>query len=101
MSVNDTFDLIVSNPPYVSDDEMNRLQREVRREPRAALAGGSDGLAAIRRLLVEAPGHLKQDGYLIVEFGINQHRALIDLVDREVWKLIELGKDLPQRPRFI
>ena len=101
MSVNDTFDLIVSNPPYVSDDEMNRLQREVRREPRAALAGGSDGLAIIRRLLVEAPGHLKPDGYLIFEFGINQDGAIRDLVDRQVWKLIEIRNDLQQIPRTI
>ena len=55
ISVNETLDLIVSNPPYVSDDEMKTLQRAVQREPRAALAGGSDGLALIRRLLHDAP----------------------------------------------
>src|SRR5205085_11018929 len=82
ISRNDTFDLIVSNPPYVSDDEMDRLQREVRREPRSALAGGRDGLAIIRRLLADVPSHLKQDGYLIFVFGINQERPIRGLADR-------------------
>jgi release factor glutamine methyltransferase len=99
--VNDMFDLIVSNPPYVSDDEINRLQREVRREPRSALAGGSDGLAIIRRLLLRASSHLKRGGYLLFEFGINQERAIRDLIDREGWKLIEIRNDLQQIPRIM
>jgi release factor glutamine methyltransferase len=101
ISVNETLDLIVSNPPYVSDDEMKTLQREVQREPQAALAGGSDGLALIRRLLLEAPGHLRPGGYLVFEFGINQELAIRDLVDREIWKLIEIRNDLQQIPRTI
>lgn len=101
ISVNETFELIVSNPPYVSDDEMKILQREVQREPRAALAGGSDGLALIRRLLLDAPEHLRPGGYLVFEFGINQDGPVRDLVDREVWKLIEIRNDLQQIPRTI
>ena len=99
MSVNDTSDLIVSNPPYVSDAEMDRLQREVQREPRTALVAGPDGLSVIRRLLADAPNHLNPDGYLIFEFGINQERAILELVDRGVWKLIEVRNDLQQIPR--
>jgi len=101
ISVNETLDLIVSNPPYVADDEMKILQREVQREPRSALAGGSDGLALIRRLLLDAPGHLRPGGYLVFEFGINQDVAIRDLVDRKVWKLIEIRNDLQQIPRTI
>jgi release factor glutamine methyltransferase len=101
ISVNETFDLIVSNPPYVSDEEMKNLQREVQREPRAALAGGSDGLALIRRLLLDAPGHLRRRGYLVFEFGSNQDMAIRDLVDGAVWKLIEIRNDLQQIPRTI
>ena len=101
ISIDETFDLIVSNPPYVSDDEMKTLQREVQREPRAALAGGSDGLALIRRLLLDAPGHLRPGGYLVFEFGINQDVAIRDLVDREAWKLIEIRNDLQKIPRTI
>ena len=99
MSANDMFDLIVSNPPYVSEDEMNRLRREVQCEPRAALVAGPDGLSVIRRLLADAPNHLNQDGYLIFEFGINQERAILELVDRGVWELIEVRNDLRQIPR--
>jgi len=73
----------------------------VQREPRAALAGGRDGLALIRRLLVDAPDHLRPGGYLVFEFGINQDVAIRDLVDREVWKLIEIRNDLQQIPRTI
>jgi len=96
-----SLDLIVSNPPYVSDNEMKTLQREVQREPRLALAGGSDGLALIRRLLLEAPGHLKPGGYLVFEFGINQDGAIRDLLDREIWSLLEIRNDLQQIPRMI
>src|SRR4029077_1119003 len=50
------FDVIVSNPPYIAEGELEDLQPEVARyEPRLALAGGSDGLTFLRRLLVEAP----------------------------------------------
>jgi len=101
ISVNDTLDLIVSNPPYVSEGEMKTLQREVQREPRSALAGGNDGLALIRRLLLNAPGYLKREGYLIFEFGINQDVTIRDLLDREVWKLIEIRNDLQQIPRTL
>src|SRR5437868_6036001 len=74
MPVNDKFDLIVSNPPYIADAEMNRLQREVRREPRSALVAGPDGLSVIRRLLIDAPSYIRRGGYLVFEFGINQEQ---------------------------
>jgi len=80
---------------------MKTLPREVQREPRAALAGGSDGLTLIRRLLLDAPGHLRPGGYLVFEFGIDQDGAIGDLVDRELWKLIEVRNDLQQIPRTI
>src|SRR2546421_4389258 len=54
VATDEQFDLIVSNPPYVPDVDLDSLQREVKREPRSALAGGSDGLDVIRRLLREA-----------------------------------------------
>jgi release factor glutamine methyltransferase len=95
------FDLIVSNPPYVSSDDMEHLQREVQREPRRALDGGRDGLDVIRRLLRDASAHLKSGGHLIFEFGIGQDVAIREMVDRDVWELIEVRKDLQQIPRII
>ncbi|HYX28442.1 MAG TPA: peptide chain release factor N(5)-glutamine methyltransferase [Pyrinomonadaceae bacterium] len=95
----EVFDAIVSNPPYVSDQEMKDLQREVGREPRLALAGGVDGLDVIRRLLEHAPRRLKAGGYLIFEFGINQDTRIIELVDERAWELIDIRKDLQRIPR--
>jgi release factor glutamine methyltransferase len=80
---------------------MSSLQREVQREPRSALAGGSDGLEVIRGLLKAAPGHLQGNGYLIFEFGINQDGAIRELANKEVWELIEIRSDLQQIPRTV
>ena len=63
------YDLIVCNPPYVPDASMRTLPREYTYEPDLALAGGSDGMMVIRRLLREARGHLKRGGLLVVEVG--------------------------------
>ena len=63
------YDLILSNPPYVNDGAMSTLPDEYRREPRVALAGGSDGLDLVRRILAEAPGRLTKNGLLVIEVG--------------------------------
>jgi release factor glutamine methyltransferase len=70
------FDLVVSNPPYVADADLPGLMPEVRdHEPRVALAGGPDGLAAIRALVGEAPRVLARGGRLVVELGAGQAAA--------------------------
>jgi release factor glutamine methyltransferase len=93
------FDLVVSNPPYVSEDEMKTLQREVNHEPRTALAAGADGLSIIRRLLHEAPPFLRSGGHLVFEIGFGQSEAIEQLIDRHVWNLIERREDLQRIPR--
>jgi len=62
-------DLIVANPPYVDAAAMRKLPPEYRREPKLALAGGTDGLAFVRRILDEAAEHLRPGGWLVVEVG--------------------------------
>lgn len=69
------YDLIVCNPPYVRTAIMRRLPREYRREPEIALAGGSDGLAAVRAILQQAAQHLNPGGLLVVEVGHNRGRV--------------------------
>jgi ribosomal protein L3 glutamine methyltransferase len=69
------YDLIVSNPPYVSDREMNALPREYRHEPDLALRAGSDGLDVVRRILAGAAQHLTADGALFVEVGDSDERV--------------------------
>lgn len=66
------YDLIVANPPYVDAPSMQSLPDEYRREPEMALASGSDGLDATRRLLRSAGDFLKDDGLLVVEIGHNR-----------------------------
>lgn len=67
-----TYDLIVSNPPYVNAPSMKALPEEYRREPKIALASGKDGLEHIRRILADAPMHLNDGGILVAEIGHNR-----------------------------
>jgi release factor glutamine methyltransferase len=88
------FSLIASNPPYIRDDEMDTLPREVGYEPRTALAGGPDGLDIVRRLLREAAPFLEKDGYFVFEIGFGQNGLVEQLINREVWELAEMRPDL-------
>ena len=80
----ETFDLIVSNPPYISREEMETLMPEVRCEPELALAGGEDGLDFYRRIAREAPAHLNEGGCLLFEIGWQQRDAVSALVRESV-----------------
>lgn len=97
-----SFDLVVSNPPYVSSDALAGLQREVRdHEPLVALSPGADGLVVIRRLLRDAPAFLKPHGHLIMEIGFDQGEKIQGLIDPEMWHLLEIRPDLQSIPRIV
>jgi ribosomal protein L3 glutamine methyltransferase len=66
---NRTFDLILCNPPYVCQSSMDALPPEYRAEPHLALAGGTDGMDFVRRLLQDAPAHLRPGGVMVLEIG--------------------------------
>ncbi len=68
------YDLIVANPPYVSDSEMSELPAEYRHEPDLALRSGIDGLEVTRRILAGAARHLEDGGALFVEVGDSEER---------------------------
>ena len=96
------FDVVVSNPPYVSEAMMAGLQREVRdHEPLIALSPGADGLGLIRRLLHESPAFLRDKGYLIMEIGFDQGEAVQKLIDTDAWHLVEIKPDLQSIPRIV
>jgi release factor glutamine methyltransferase len=96
------FRLIVSNPPYVTEDAFAGLQREVRdHEPRVALTPGGDGLRVIRALLTDAPHFLDSGGHLLIEIGFDQHEAVERLIDPRVWRLLGIHKDLQGIPRTV
>lgn len=96
------FDMIVSNPPYVAEDALEGLQREVRDfEPRVALSPGGDGLKIISRLLGEAPALLKTGGHLILEIGFDQHERVRNLIDPQTWELLDIHPDLQGIPRIV
>jgi len=70
-----SYDLVICNPPYVDAMAMETLPAEYRHEPELALAGGDDGLDAVRVLLKEAPRFLDHGGWLVVEIGHNREAA--------------------------
>ncbi len=94
-------DLIVSNPPYLTREELDAAPPEVRGyEPREALDGGEDGLKVIRRLVGEAPEYLRPGGRLLIEIGAHQGPAVRQLAGRAGgWNLLELTKDYCGRDR--
>jgi len=97
-----SFDLVVSNPPYVSASALPGLQREVRdHEPLVALSPGADGLSVIRRLLRDGPAFLNPNGHLIMEIGFDQGETVQTLIDPEQWRPVEIRPDLQGIPRIL
>ncbi|HET7556519.1 MAG TPA: 50S ribosomal protein L3 N(5)-glutamine methyltransferase [Rhodanobacteraceae bacterium] len=86
------YDLIVSNPPYVTEQEFAALPPEYRHEPQLGLTAGEDGLDFALRILIEAPDHLTGEGLLIVEVGESE-RALNELLPEVpfVWIEFKVG----------
>ncbi len=95
VDISNGFDLIVSNPPYISKSEFPNLQPEVRDyEPRLALLGGEDGLEIIQKLILQARGALKPGGKLIMEIGHDQADAVSDILQKSGWNDVDFIADL-------
>lgn len=87
------YDLIISNPPYVDAMAMEALPKEYRHEPTLALAGGSDGLDLVRRILDGSASHLNNDGGLICEVGTGQERLVENFPDLNlIWLTTETSE---------
>ena len=97
-----TFDLIVSNPPYIDAAEVESLSPEVRvHEPRMALTPGPDGLAPYRVLAAQAPAHLAPGGRLIVEIGPTQGAAVAGFLRDAGFSAVSVHTDLDGRDRCV
>jgi release factor glutamine methyltransferase len=95
-----TFDVIVSNPPYVKTSDLATLQREVQKEPRAALDGGADGLDLIRRVVTDGLPRLKPGGLLALEIGDEQGDAVKEIMTRAGCRDVHIEKDLARHDRI-
>lgn len=89
-----SFELILSNPPYIAEGDTHLDQGDLRFEPRAALAAGADGLDAVRAIVAAAPGHLRPGGRLLVEHGYDQAPAVRVLLEQAGFREIEQWPDL-------
>jgi release factor glutamine methyltransferase len=97
-----SFNAVISNPPYITDEEMESLAPEIKEyEPRAALAAGRDGLDVIRRLLPEAVALLAPGGRLFLEIGKDMELQLKDLLLKTELTWEKTVPDLQGIPRVV
>jgi protein-(glutamine-N5) methyltransferase, release factor-specific len=96
------FDIIVSNPPYIKNEEIKSLSKQVQNEPYIALAGGEDGLDFYRKIIDEAYKYINKNGYLCLEIGYDQKEDLIKLIKQnENYEYENCIKDLSNNDRCI
>ena len=94
------FDFIVSNPPYVSESEPEKAQREVREfEPKVAVFTGESGLEVYRQLIPQARAALRPGGWLVMEIGYSMEAAVRALL--EGWPEVRVTHDLQGIPRVV
>jgi release factor glutamine methyltransferase len=99
---NEIFDLIVSNPPYISRADVQTLQPEVRDfEPLAALTDGGDGFSIIEKIIEDSPRFLKSGGFLLLEIGFDQSGKVRKMFRAETWQSVEILPDLQGIPRTV
>ena len=95
----DVYRMIVSNPPYIAENDPHLGQGDLRFEPRSALASGADGLDAIRLIVAGAPTHLRPGGWLLIEHGNEQGAAVRALFQAQGFAQVATARDLERRER--
>ena len=100
--VENRFDLILSNPPYITAEAMAGLESEVADyDPVLALSGGADGLVAYREIVAQAGGYLVADGLLMVEIGFDQGAAVRELFEAAGFEDVAVVQDLAGLDRVV
>ena len=101
-NVFDTYNVIISNPPYIKTSDLAGLQQEVKFEPKLALDGGETGIKYYEVLAVEGAKQLNSGGYMFVEYGIDESQAIYNcFIKSNNFKNIEIIKDINGIDRFI
>lgn len=101
-NVSGTYDIIVSNPPYIESDAIRTLDPEVKDfEPLTALDGGQDGLYCYRRITEETPSHLADGGMLFYEIGAGQAAAVRKIMESHGFRDVRVVQDLSGRDRVV
>ncbi len=96
------YDLIISNPPYVKNFDLNKLDKDIRvYEPKMALAGGLDGLSGFRKIIDKSSELLKKQGKLILEIAHDQKKEVIELLIKNKFYINKVAKDLAKNDRCI
>lgn len=98
-NVEGQFDIIVSNPPYIDETDEHLFQGDVRFEPRSALVAGENGLSDLRHLIEYAPGHLKDNGYLLLEHGWKQSEEVRSIFWQNHWQGVATIRDYGDNER--
>ncbi|WP_456417891.1 peptide chain release factor N(5)-glutamine methyltransferase [Thiolapillus sp.] len=94
------YQLILSNPPYVAEDDPHLLEDGLPHEPIAALTAGADGLRDLRTIIHSAPGFLQPEGWLLVEHGMDQGAVVRQLFEEAGFRCVETRRDLEHRDRI-
>lgn len=101
-NIKESFDIIVSNPPYIVKNVIATLDKEVQSEPHIALDGGIDGLDFYRIIVNNANAHLQRDGMLFLEIGYDQKEEVMKLLEAsKKYKNIYSKKDLYDNDRIV
>lgn len=101
-NIKETFDIIVSNPPYIKTDVIKTLSKEVQNEPHLALDGGKDGLDFYKEIINNGYKYLNSNGYILLEIGEDQKEDIINLLKQNKnYSYIETYKDLAENDRVI
>ena len=100
--VTGTYDVIVSNPPYIRTEEIGRLEDEVKlHDPWIALDGKEDGLYFYRRIVKDSTKYIKKGGYLLFEIGFDQGKDVAKLMEDQGYEEIQVKKDLAGLDRVV
>lgn len=101
-NIDNKFDIIVSNPPYIRTEVINELSLEVQNEPHIALNGGQEGLDFYRNIVNNAYKYLDRDGYLALEIGYDQKQDVVKIIESShSYKEIYSKKDLAGNDRIV